>query len=219
MSTESGLPDFRSKEGLWRHRDPREYASVEALLHHENDFREFYRWRVEQLVQVRPNRGHELLARWESRGVLAGIITQNVDGLHQRAGSRRVVELHGSLRNFPCMACGEVFPCEVILESLACPACGGALRPGVVLFGEALPETAMAEAETLAKSAPLFLVLGSSLLVSPANWYPERAKRAGARLVIVNNEPTPLDALADEVIRRPIGETLSAIQDACFGQD
>ncbi len=215
MSTESGLPDFRSSlQGIWKGKDPIQFASTHALYHNRDVFADFYRMRVEGLIRCQPHQGHEILAQWEQAGLLTGIITQNVDGFHQQAGSRRVAELHGSLRSITCMVCGSTYPSERYLQpnGTTCQ-CGGFLRPCVVLFGESLPEAALVEAEELTQCADLFIVLGSSLQVSPANWFPQLAKEHGAKLVIVNMEPTELDDLADLVINgEKIGSVLQQIQ-------
>ena len=213
MSTESGLPDFRSQQGLWKQYRPEELASTDALNRNFEQFAAFYRQRIEILGEVQPNRGHRILAEWERRGLVSAVVTQNVDGLHQAAGSKAVHELHGTLRMVRCQSCGREFPAELFSSETACGQCGGKLRPAVVLFGEMLPERTLAEATDLASSCSLFLVLGSSLAVSPANLLPERAKRHGAWLFIVNNTPTHLDFIADGVIRNSIGDVLARTDD------
>lgn len=219
MSTESGLPDFRSSGGLWRNnRRFEELASVDALAHSYDEFVAFYRWRIEELARYRPHAGHAVLARWEAEGRIRGVVTQNVDGFHHAAGSRAVHELHGSLRVVRCQRCGAEAPAATFLDDpTACAACGGRLRPGVVLFGEMLPADALDAADGLARGADLFIVLGSSLQVSPANMFPQLAKAAGARLVIVNRDRTPLDPLADLVLRDAIRDVLVSV-DAALGQ-
>lgn len=212
MSTESGLPDFRSaNQGLWQQKDPSQVASVSALNNNVEEFIEFYRKRVIGVNEYHPHRGHRLLAEWEKRGLLQAIITQNVDGFHQQAGSNRVAELHGTLQTVHCNSCGTVYSStEYANGTYQCTACGGLLRPSVVLFGEMLPEEAFNWAFEEAARAELFIVLGSSLTVTPANQFPLIAKENGARLVIVNQEKTPLDQYADEVIHeRKIGEVLA----------
>jgi len=240
MSTESGLPDFRSTNlgtlggfpnppalvrgeqsspaphasgGLWKQsRRFEELASVDAL---ENDYDEhvaFYRWRIEMLAGHEPNDGHRVVADWQRRGLVGAVVTQNVDGFHARAGATGVLELHGTLAVVRCHRCGEERPATEFLQAagLTCT-CGGKTRPGVVLFGEGLPTETLRAAWTASERAPLFIVLGSSLAVSPANLLPEAAVRAGAPLVIVNHDPTPLDELATLVINASIGETLRAV--------
>ncbi len=212
MSTESGLPDFRSNGGLWKqNRRFEELASVDAL---ENDYDEhvaFYRWRIQMLAGHRPNDGHRVIADWQRRGLVTTVVTQNVDGFHTQAGAQGVLELHGTLSVVRCNRCGGERPAAEFLAAagLACP-CGGKRRPGVVLFGEALPLETLRAAQAAAKRASLFIVLGSSLAVSPANLLPEAAVGAGAPLVIINRDPTPLDRLAALVINAGIGETLRA---------
>lgn len=212
MSTESGLPDFRSaNQGLWQQKDPSQVASVSALNNNVEEFIEFYRKRVIGVNEYHPHRGHQLLGEWEDRGLIQAIITQNVDGFHQQAGSKQVAELHGTLQRVHCNSCGTVYSStEYANGTYQCIACGGLLRPSVVLFGEMLPEEAFNRAFEEAARAELFIVLGSSLTVTPANQFPLIAKENGARLVIVNQEKTPLDQHADEVIHdRKIGEVLA----------
>jgi NAD-dependent deacetylase len=180
-------------------------------MHNREEFTDFYRGRIDMLTRYRPHAGHEILARWEKEERIQSIITQNVDRFHQQAGSKNVAELHGTINLLRCLDCGREYPGKKYLETGGeiC-ACGGFLRPCVVLFGEALPEEALDMAEREAIKADLFIVLGSSLQVSPANYFPQLAKRNGAKLVIVNMEPTPLDSMADLVIHeRKIGEVLA----------
>lgn len=209
MSTESNLPDFRSGQGLWSRFDPSRLATEWALKNRPDEFYAFYRMRVEGVMGASPNRGHRILAEWEKRGRLGAIVTQNVDGLHQAAGSVRVVELHGTLRTVRCIACGVRTSGARLLEGPFCPACGGRLRPDVVLFGENLPAAALEEAERLASTARLFMILGSSLAVSPANSLPGIAAACGAKVVIVNRDETPYDRRADLVLHAGIGAVLA----------
>ncbi len=214
MSTESGLPDFRSAGGLWKqNRRFEELASVSALRHDFPEFVEFYRWRIRMLQGVEPHAGHRRIAEWQREGRVQALITQNVDGLHARAGSPEVIELHGSLRTIRCQRCGAEADSERFLtdEGTHCERCGDRLRPGVVLFGEALPEEALRKAQDASERAELFIVLGSSLQVSPANWFPQVAKSHGAKLVILNRESTAFDAVADLRLDGTIGETLERL--------
>ena len=230
MSTESGLPDFRSQHGLWRTR-PESLATLAALEKQPNDFYFFYQWRISQLLQVQPNAGHMTLAALERAGYIRQIITQNVDGLHQRAGSKKVLELHGSLRTARCLQCNAVSDSRTMLpggdtwesdyaagrysygKECICQVCGGFLRPEVVMFGESLPNQAWKEAEAVSQQADFFVVLGTSLAVSPANFCPQLALNNGANLLIVNQEPTELDDQAKWVIRESIGKVLHALID------
>ena len=210
MSTESGLPDFRSaSEGLWEQEDPSAVASTEALNRNVEQFFRFYRQRVVGVKDCKPHHGHFILAEWERDGVIKGVITQNVDGFHTEAGTVNSMELHGTLRKVHCETCGSEYDNERYVEEEFFCACGGTLRPSVVLFGESLPMETFLKAETESEKADLFIVLGSSLTVTPANQFPLLAKESGATLVIVNIEPTIFDSYADLVINdRTIGEVL-----------
>lgn len=214
MSTESGLKDFRSKDGMWSMFDPTRLASVDMLEANYDAFRDFYITRLLVPESVKPNKGHELVAKWESRGLITGIITQNVDRLHQKAGSVKVAELHGSLEPVRCHSCGKIYAKEAFISGDSCQ-CGGKLRPGVVLFGEMLPAEPLRSADERSNDCAVFIVLGSSLLVSPANSFPRQAKSRGAKLVIINRDETPLDRLADLAVHESIGEYLQKV-DGCM---
>lgn len=213
MSTESGLPDFRSQSGgLWQKEDPSRIASTDALNRNVEKFFEFYRHRVLGLKDCKPHIGHEILAKWEKDGIIQSIITQNVDGFHTKAGSKNVAELHGTLQKVHCQTCGKIYGNETYAQEQYECECGGKLRPSVVLFGEMLPENALFQAAEESEKAELFIVLGSSLSVSPANQFPLIAKQNGAYLVIVNMEPTELDIYADLTIHnRKIGTLLTEL--------
>ena len=218
ISTESGVPDFRSPGGVWAKNQPVMYddflASAEARY-------EYWRQKSEShadMAPAEPNVGHRTLARWESDGLLKAVVTQNIDGLHQLSGSRRVVELHGTACQIACLDCGSRFDATPMVEDFLandrvpdCPDCGGRLKHATISFGQALPEEVISQAVSLAQAAEVYLAIGSSLVVQPAAGLPELAKRAGARLAIINRDPTPLDPVADVVIRESIGETLAAI--------
>lgn len=212
MSTESGLPDFRSSKGMWRKKDPGKLASTEALNNNVQEFINFYRERVIGVKEFRPHDGHFILADWEREGRIKSIITQNVDGFHQQAGSMRVAELHGTLQKLHCQSCGKEYSSEEYVNNEYYCGCGGVLRPSIVLFGESLPEDAFQFAFEEAQKADLFIVLGSSLTVTPANQFPLIAKEHGAKLVIVNMEQTSFDMYADLVINdKKIGELLNEV--------
>ncbi|HEV8352849.1 MAG TPA: NAD-dependent deacylase [bacterium] len=214
ISTESGLPDFRSAGGLWTGVDPMEVASLSAFRRHPEAFFEFYRTRLAHLAQARPNRAHVALAGMEARGLTGVIITQNVDGLHQAAGSAQVIELHGNLREAACPDCGWIGPIAVITDALAggvepaCPVCTRTVKPNVVLFEELLPAGAYARAQAACRRARALLVVGSSLQVTPAAALPPMVREAGGSVVIINAEPTPYDADAAVVLRGQAGTLL-----------
>lgn len=213
ISTESGIPDFRSASGLWARFDPMEVATIEAFRRRPEAVWEFFAARLDVLDGARPNAGHLALAELERRGLLAAVVTQNVDMLHGLAGSRGVVEVHGSIRRAVCPTCGREEASDAFLPQLRegavprCPECGAVLKPGVVMFGELLPAAELARAERLARDAELVLVVGSTLEVWPAAGLAERARR----LAIVNRGPTALDHRADLRIDGSAGEVLSAV--------
>ena len=215
MSTDSGLPDFRSKGGVWTKVNPMELATTSAMRDNYERFHEFYALRFEQMRDAKPNEGHIILADWEKRGYVRCIVTQNVDGLHAEAGSRTIYELHGSVGKVRCMECSAPSTQEAFIAGERCTFCGGRLRPGVVLFGEGLPEAALDASWRESEAADVFIVLGSSLQVSPANQLPEVAKRAGAFLAICNRDFTPLDGMADYRTSEGIGRFLHEL-DACL---
>ncbi|EAX48799.1 Silent information regulator protein Sir2 [Thermosinus carboxydivorans Nor1] len=230
MSTESGLPDFRSKQGLWKDR-PETLATLAALKAKPDEFYFFYQWRIARLWEVQPNPGHLALAELAQAGFVTKLVTQNVDGLHQRAGSQGVAELHGTLRTVSCIKCGSQYDSRQMLphndtweedykagryrhgSECYCPRCQGQLRPDVVLFGESLPDTAWNEAVRWSRKADFFVVIGSSLVVSPANYLPQLAVEQGAKLLIINSDSTPLDDAAAWVIREKAGEVLTGIKE------
>jgi NAD-dependent deacetylase len=217
ISTESGIPDFRSPTGIWAQYDPMEYATISAFRRDPVKVWEFYALRFETLTRAEPNDGHRALAELERRGLVRAVVTQNIDTLHERAGSRDVVEVHGSIRDAECLACGERVPLARVVELLAdrpappCPRCGEVLKPGVVMFGELLPERAIDRAFELAAEARLLLVVGSSLEVHPVAGLPDTTLAAGGELAIVNRGPTPYDRIAALNVDAGAGETLAAV--------
>lgn len=211
MSTESGLPDFRSESrGLWEKFNPDELANVNAIYNNPEEFTDFYKHRLSEVTQYKPHKGHQILANWEKQGLVKGIITQNVDGFHHDAGSKNVMELHGTFREFHCHECQKDHPRAAYLNGdTTCHSCNGIIRPGIVLFGESLPQDVFLHAGQESLKADLFIVLGSSLSVTPANMFPLEAKENGAKLVIINREPTQFDMYADYVVQnRNIKEIL-----------
>jgi NAD-dependent deacetylase len=214
VSTESGIPDFRSAGGIWERYDPAEVAHIDAFRRDPARVWEFYALRLEALAQAEPNDGHRALAELEERGWIRAIVTQNVDGLHQRAGSREVVEVHGSLREAECIHCAVRVPIAVALEQLplpVCPDCGEVLKPGVVMFGDLLPAAAIDRAHALAAEAKLLLVVGTALEVHPVADLPGTTLATGGALAIINRDGTRWDSRAEVTIDRGAGETLRAL--------
>ncbi|EZH67642.1 hypothetical protein DH09_06845 [Bacillaceae bacterium JMAK1] len=209
MSTESGVPDFRSQRGLWSRYNPAKVASVDSLESNYELFSEFYRQRIKALNTVNPHLGHRILAEWEQEGKLHAIATQNVDGLHQAAGNNNVLELHGSIRSVRCHQCERVQNEEIFLQGSHCELCQGVLRPNVVLFGEMLPEFAWNEAVKRIKEADVLLVIGTSLQVSPVNQLPYVAN---GTTVYINDEPS--DYPFDFWINNKISTGLSDLKKA-----
>ncbi|HZT52919.1 MAG TPA: NAD-dependent deacylase, partial [Gaiellaceae bacterium] len=212
-----GLPDFRSAAGIWKRYDPFEVAHERAFRRDPARVWEFYALRLEAVAAAEPNDGHRALAELERRGWVQAVVTQNVDGLHARAGSREVVEVHGSLREAECLACGARVPIAEVVPHLPlppCPGCGELLKPGVVLFGEPLPAAAIERAQRLARTARLLLVVGSSLEVYPVAGLPGETLAAGGALAVVNRGRTPWDARAALVVDAGAGETLRALASA-----
>jgi NAD-dependent deacetylase len=216
MSTESGIPDFRSASGIWAEVDPFEVASIQAFRRDPERVWAFYRERIQSLLDARPNAGHQALAELERRGLVQAVVTQNIDTLHTRAGSREVVEVHGSIRSAVCLGCFWTEGVEGVLAQLehetapVCARCGEILKPGVTLFGELLPTGAVERATELARSAGLVLVVGSSLEVWPAAGFPLEARA----FAIVNRGSTALDEQALLKLDAGAGETLGALVDA-----
>lgn len=222
MSTESGIPDFRSpKTGLWEKLDPVKTSSVEALT---RDPEEFYRGafkRYASLMGAEPNAGHYALAKMEELGFIKGVITQNIDGLHKKAGTRRLFEVHGHVRTCRCISCGKRHAMEELLGQLergdalpACSRCPGMLRPDIVLFGDPMVEDYFAALEALQVSCDLLVVAGSSLSVYPVAAMPSMV----SKLIIINLQPTPFDDAARAVFREKCGETLSNILEELKGR-
>jgi NAD-dependent deacetylase len=217
ISTESGIPDFRSADGIWARHDPAEVAHIDAFRRDPARVWEFCALRLDGLASVEPNDGHRALAELEERGWIRAVLTQNVDGLHQRAGSREVVEVHGSLREAECIHCGVRLPLEDAVAALPlppCPECGEILKPGVVMFGELLPAAAIERAQGLAAGADLLLVVGSSLEVHPVAALPGETLGAGGALAIVNRGSTPWDSRSELAVDAAAGETLRALASA-----
>jgi NAD-dependent deacetylase len=220
VSTESGIPDFRSPTGIWTRYDPMEYATIEAFLSDPVKVWDFYAKRLDVLKAAEPNAAHLALAELERRGLVRAVVTTNIDRLHERAGSRELIEVHGSIRTSSCLDCGETVVFDDVVRLLAdapapaCPRCGRILKPDVVMFGELLPAEAIDRAFDLARSAGVLLVVGSSLEVHPVAGLPDETLAAGGALALVNRGPTPFDRRAHVRIDAGAGETLTAVDRA-----
>ncbi len=218
ISTESGIPDYRGPGGVWETQKP---PTIGDFLDNPETRREFWRRRLTdypKLASREPNAGHLALADLERRGTLLAIVTQNIDGLHQKAGNseRRVIELHGNAHQLRCVDCGTIFPADEAHRRLeagetepACSVCGGILRSGTVLFGDPMPKAALESSLAAALACDVLLIVGSSLVVNPAARLPENARRNGASLIVINRTATPVDHLADIHILGEAGPTLS----------
>ena len=218
VSAESGIPTFRGAGGLWTKYDPVKVSSIDSFLADPASYWMVSKERGAVALAARPNAGHKALAEMEAAGHLVALVTQNTDGLHRDAGSSHVIELHGSGRTVECLECGRREPRADVQARLGvempprCPDCGSTfLKPTVVLFGEPMPADAINEAFELARQADVMLVVGSSLVVYPAADVPIVALRSGARLIVVNAEPTPFDRFAEVVIHGRSGEVLPQI--------
>ncbi|MGH2984525.1 MAG: SIR2 family NAD-dependent protein deacylase [Solirubrobacterales bacterium] len=218
ISVPSGIPDFRTPgKGLWEKVDPMEVAHIDSFRRDPARFWSFYRPRLHSLGGIEPNPAHEALAELERRGLLEAVITQNIDMLHRKAGSERVIEVHGSIRSLSCQSCGRsvaISESEQLFDAdgvARCSGCEGLVKPDVVLFGELLPAEAMAEAEALASRADLMLCVGSSLEVYPVAGLPSTTLGRGGKLAIVTKGPTPYDGDAELRLDGDVAVELSAV--------
>lgn len=225
ISTPSGIPDFRSAgSGLWDRVDPMTVASIWGFVEHPQAFYEWVKPLARKILDSTPNPAHCALAELEARGKLAAVITQNIDNLHQRAGSKRVLEVHGHLREATCIRCYHILPAQKLIakflqdgEMPRCPKCGGVMKPNVVLFGEMLPVGVMNDAEEESRTCDVMLVAGSSLEVAPAADLPLVAKRNGAQLIIVNKTATCADRHAAVVLQEDVAVVLPMIAQEISG--
>ncbi len=220
ISTESGVPDFRSPTGIWAQFDPMEYATISAFRRDPEKVWSFYAPRFSMLTSAEPNDGHLAVAELERRGYVQAVVTQNIDLLHERAGTSELVEVHGSIRQCECPGCGATYPLAEVRRMLdgaavpRCPACETVLKPGAVMFGELLPADAIDRAFELARRAALLLVVGSTLEVTPVGSLPWETVQAGGAVAIVNVGPTAFDAHATLKVEGKAGEVLRAVVDA-----
>ena len=213
VSTESGIPDFRSKDGLYNQKysvPPEVMLSDTYFYSHTEDFFRFYRDKMLPL-DAQPNAAHKKLAEWEREGKLLAVVTQNIDGLHQKAGSHRVYELHGSIWRNHCLSCGKSYSAEYIKESKGVPrcSCGGIIKPDVVLYGEQLDEKTVTGAIRAIANADLLIVAGTSLSVYPAASFLEYSE--GEPLVLTDRDATPLDGVAEICLHEKVGEVFSKL--------
>ena len=213
VSTESGIPDFRSNDGLYNQKysvPPETMLSDTYFYSHTEDFFRFYRDKMLPL-DAKPNAAHKKLAEWEKEGKLLAVVTQNIDGLHQKAGSHRVYELHGSIWRNHCLCCGKSYSAEYIKESTGVPrcTCGGIIKPDVVLYGEQLDEKTVTGGIRAISQADLLIVAGTSLSVYPAASFLEYFE--GEHLVLINRDATPLDGVAEICLHEKVGEVFSKL--------
>lgn len=206
MDTESNIPDFRGRDGIWKDVDPMTVASVDALYDNYSLFHEFYKSRMRMLEDYKPHKGHYILSEWEEKGIIKSIATQNISGLHELAGNKNIAELHGSARTYKCNNCNEIVSSEDFLEKISCKNCGGEiLRPNVTLFGENLPEKEWNMALKEVKKSDLLIVIGTSLEVSPVNQFPNLA---GGKTIYINNENKQKVHEFDYVVKGKVGKIL-----------
>lgn len=213
MSTESGLPDFRSNGGLWDGKNPEEISHSSAVG--STAFKHFFTKRIVNIAEHKPNIGHEILAKWEAEGRINAIVTQNIDSFHQDAGSKNVIEMHGHLRNLICNECGTTYSNSKYIQEdcdeCEGEGCKGSIRPEVVLFGEYLPEDAWFQANEEINNADLVIVLGTSLQVFPFNTLVESAYSNGVKIILITKSETPFDYVASVRIHDSIGKVLKEI--------
>jgi NAD-dependent deacetylase len=222
ISTPSGIPDFRSQgSGLWQSSDAMSVASFWSFVEYPQGFYDWVKPLAKKMMNAQPNAAHLALAELEATGRIHAVITQNIDNLHQRAGSKRVLEVHGHMREATCIRCYHMVPAQPLMEKFiedgtmpTCEICGGVMKPNVVLYGEMLPVSVMYEAEQESKTCDVMLVAGSSLEVAPAADLPLVAKENGAKLIIVNRTSTIADAHAAVVVRDDVAVALPRIVEA-----
>ena len=225
ISTPSGIPDFRSpSSGLWEHDDPMEVANIQTFKRSPERFFDWMRPLLKTMLVAAPNAAHLALAQLEKSGVLKAVITQNIDTLHKKAHSETVYEVHGHMRESTCLRCYTVYPAEATADALLerneiphCPACGGVLKPNIILFGEMLPVRVMNAAKKAVRQCDVIIAIGSSLAVAPVGDLPMLAKSLGAKFIIINLGETYADSMADVVIHADVVDVLPKIA-AAFSQ-
>lgn len=221
VSAESGVPTFRGDDGIWKKFKPEDLANIDAFMRNPELVWEWYAHRKKIIAGIQPNAGHYALARMEQQFPHFAVITQNIDNLHRRAGSKTVYELHGNIERNYCMKCGTPYANEEILQQYGtprCTKCNGLIRPDVVWFGEMLPEDEWEKSVRAAEGADVFFSIGTSGVVYPAASIPTMAKQHGAYLVEINPEPTPLTTHADEFLAGPSGQVLPALYERLLAE-
>ncbi|MFX0011886.1 MAG: NAD-dependent deacetylase [Candidatus Hermodarchaeota archaeon] len=219
MGTESGIADFRSPgTGLWEKVDPVEFASIHSYISNTKKNLEFMLEMGMNIFKAKPNKGHKALTKLQRIGKLTGILTQNIDGLHRKAHSKNVVELHGTAYEAICMRCDKVYPITTMIDQVkhsgktpSCEVCNGLLKPNAIFFGESLRTETLSQADKMIEACDLLIVLGSSLLVYPVAFYPRKALSLGAKLAIMNIQETDMDYDAEVVIHEKIGDIFPQI--------
>jgi len=219
MSTESGIADFRSPEtGLWEKVDPYEFGSVHSYVANTSKNLKFMLEMGMTIFRAKPNKGHKSITKLQKMDKLKGVITQNIDGLHQKAHTKNIVELHGTVNESKCMRCHKVYPITTMINQVlngnyspSCEVCQGLLKPNAIFFGEPLLSETLIKADKMIEDCDLMIVLGSSLLVYPAAHYPDKASSNGTKLVIINIQETHIDKYAEVVIHDKIGEVFPQI--------
>ena len=219
MSTESGIADFRSpNSGLWNKVDPYEFASIHSYVANPSKNLEFMLETGRQIFSARPNKGHKALTRLQKLGKLNGVLTQNIDRLHHKAKTKNIVEFHGNAYEAKCMICGQIYEITFMVNQVmkgnyspSCEKCRGMLKPNAIFFGEPLESTTLEAADAMITECNLLLVLGSSLVVYPVAFYPQKILSLGAKLAIINIQETDMDSVAQVVIHEKIGDVLPKV--------
>lgn len=226
MGTESGIADFRSPgTGLWEKVNPDEFASIHSYVSDTKKNLDFMLEMGLNIFKARPNKGHKMLTKLQKLGKLKGILTQNIDGLHQKAHSKNIVELHGTAHEAICMGCNKIYPITMMINQVmkdenrpSCEACNGLLKPNAIFFGEPLRSEILRQADDMINNCDLLIVLGSSLLIYPVAFYPRKALSLGAKIAIINIQETDVDSLAEVVIHEKIGNVFPLIVEIVEGK-
>jgi len=226
MSTESGIADFRSPgTGLWEKVNPDEFASIHSYVSDTKKNLDFMLEMGLNIFKARPNKGHKMLTKLQKLTKLEGILTQNIDGLHQKAHSKNIVELHGTAHEAICMGCNKIYPITTMINQVmkgenrpSCEACNGLLKPNAIFFGEPMRSDILRQADDMINNCDLLIVLGSSLLIYPVAFYPRKALSLGAKIAIINIQETDVDPFAEVVIHEKIGNVFPLIVEIVEGE-